>query len=221
MALLGDRAAFAPRARSGAHSARSGAGLAAEVKVGPDAEPVVVSTETLLRWFRDYQTSGLAALERQPRQDRGKPRALDAQTMAILLDLAADHPRWTVKAVVRFAKPRSFWARRSRSNPSTYRFLKDRRSKPAQPPAATTSRGIARSECRRCCGSPTRGMDRTYSGRIASSARATSSIAILDDASRAVMGGQFFLRDDVASLLVVLRQAILARGLPHRPHDRG
>jgi hypothetical protein len=41
-------------------------------------------------------------------------------------------------------------------------------------------------------------------------------IAILDDASRAVMAGRFCLRDDVANLIPIVREAILARGVPHR-----
>ncbi|MBI2320242.1 MAG: transposase family protein, partial [Betaproteobacteria bacterium] len=41
-------------------------------------------------------------------------------------------------------------------------------------------------------------------------------IAILDDASRAIMAGQFALADDVAALIPVLRQALLARGCPSR-----
>ncbi len=41
-------------------------------------------------------------------------------------------------------------------------------------------------------------------------------IAMMDDASRAIMSGQFGLRDDIAGLIPVLRAAVLARGLPLR-----
>ncbi|MEW6753158.1 MAG: DDE-type integrase/transposase/recombinase [Candidatus Latescibacterota bacterium] len=41
-------------------------------------------------------------------------------------------------------------------------------------------------------------------------------LAVMDDASRAVMGGAFALHDDVQALMPVLRDAVLARGLPHR-----
>jgi hypothetical protein len=41
-------------------------------------------------------------------------------------------------------------------------------------------------------------------------------IAIMDDASRAIMAGRFGLRDDIAYLIPVLRDAVLARGIPQR-----
>jgi transposase len=183
--------------------------LSAQVKLGPDGGPVVVSPETLLRWFRDYQTSGLAALERQPRQDRGKPRALEAQTMAILLDLAGDHPRWTVKAIRREAE--KLLGKAIPLKP-VYRFLKDRRSKPTGREDEPRHRPIGVPQVL-WLADTWHGPEVIGAHRLK---RKSYLIAILDDASRAVMAGQFFLRDDVASLLVVFRQAILARGLPHR-----
>ncbi|MEW6753157.1 MAG: helix-turn-helix domain-containing protein [Candidatus Latescibacterota bacterium] len=75
--------------------------LAAEIKAGRDGTPVLVSAETLLRWLRHYQQDGLAALDRQPRADRGRCRALDPDTVAALHELAALHPDWTVKALHR------------------------------------------------------------------------------------------------------------------------
>ncbi|MCI0656894.1 MAG: helix-turn-helix domain-containing protein, partial [Acidobacteria bacterium] len=73
--------------------------LAAQAKRGPDGEPLLVSTETILRWFRLYQAEGLGGLENQIRSDRGRPRALDAETRTVLLDLAALNGDWTIKAI--------------------------------------------------------------------------------------------------------------------------
>jgi transposase InsO family protein len=41
-------------------------------------------------------------------------------------------------------------------------------------------------------------------------------IVVLDDASRAVMGAAFTLADNVQGLMPILREGLLARGLPHR-----
>ena len=41
-------------------------------------------------------------------------------------------------------------------------------------------------------------------------------IVVFDDASRTVMASAFTLRDNIAALMPVLRDAVLARGLPHR-----
>ena len=46
--------------------------------------------------------------------------------------------------------------------------------------------------------------------------RKTYLLAVLDDASRALMAARFALRDTIAAFLPVLREAVLARGLPSR-----
>lgn len=182
--------------------------LAAQVKTGPHGEPVMVSIETLLRWFRNYQQAGLDGLERDVRADQGRSRALDATTVALLLDLAADHPDWTIKAIHREAQKQSGKALPIKA---VYRLLKGHGRAMAQV-----------SEHRhRPVGVPqVLWLADTWYGPLVygphRAARKTYLLAFLDDASRAVMAGQFFFRDDVASLMTVFRQALLARGVPNQ-----
>lgn len=181
--------------------------LAAEVKNSPDGAPVFLSADTLLRWLRRYQTDGLGALENQPRSDRGCSRALDPDTVAKLLELAGEHPAWTIKAVHR--RIQLDLARPVPLKP-VYRLLKGRRR-------------LAPKEAfrRRPAGVPQvlwladtmHGPEVYGPGRTK---RKCFLIALLDDASRAVMAGAFSLRDNVLALMPVLREALLARGLPHR-----
>ena len=181
--------------------------LAAEVKHGPDGAPVLVSVETLLRWFRHYQQDGLQALENRPRSDRGCCRALESDTVDHLLALADKEPTWTVKAL-----HRQLQRDLGRALPlkPVYRLLKGRKRVAAtdavrrRPPGlpqvlwlADTMHGPAVYEPRR-------------------KKRKSFLLAVFDDASRAVMASAFTLRDNVAALMPVLRDAVLARGLPHR-----
>jgi transposase len=180
--------------------------LAAQVKFGPDAEPVMVSAETILRWYREYQQSGLDGLERQDRCDRGRSRALDDAAAALLLDLSAEHADWTIKAVHREAQK---LLGKALPIKALYRLLR--------------GHGKARTEVPQHRARPL-GVPQvlwlvdTWHGPIVTGpGRATHKsylLVFLDDASRAVMAGQFFLRDDVPSLMTVFRQALLSRGAP-------
>ena len=181
--------------------------LAAEVKQGPDGVPLFVSAETLLRWLRRYQQGGLDALANQRRSDHGCSRSLDESTVARLLELAAEQPAWTVKAIHRRLQ-------RELGKPvplkPVYRLLKGRKRLAAneafrkRPPGIPQVLWLADTMHGPQVYGPRRKKRRSYL------------IAILDDASRAVMAAAFALSDSVQALMPVLRQAILARGLPHR-----
>lgn len=181
--------------------------LAAEVKHGPDGDPVLVSAETLLRWFRRYQHGGLEALENRPRRDRGRCRALDPDTVAKLLALADEHPEWTVKAL-----HRQLQRDLGRALPlkPVYRLLKGRQRATAtdamrrRPPGVPQVLWLADTMHGPALFGPRRKKRKSFL------------LVVFDDASRAVMASAFTLRDNIAALMPVLRDALLARGLPHR-----
>ncbi|MBI2176971.1 MAG: DDE-type integrase/transposase/recombinase [Candidatus Tectomicrobia bacterium] len=181
--------------------------LALEVKTSPDGAPAFLSAETLLRWLGRYRKGGLAALENQTRSDHGRSRAIDPDTVAKLFELAAEHPAWTLKAVHR--RLQLDLARPVPLKP-IYRLFKGRkRLEPAEafrrrPPGVPQVLWLA---------DTMHGPEVYGPGR---KKRKSFLIAFLDDASRAVMAGAFSLRDNVLALMPVLREAILARGLPHR-----
>lgn len=181
--------------------------LAAEIKRSPDGEPALVAPGTLLRWLRRYQLGGLDALENQTRSDRGSSRALSPNVVNRLLELADEHPEWTVKAIHRRLQQEL-----GRAVPikPVYRLLKGRkRSAPAE------------AHRRRPVGVPqnlwladTMHGPAVYGPRRRK--RKSFLIALLDDASRLVVAGAFTLSDSTEALMPVLREGLLARGLPHR-----
>lgn len=181
--------------------------LAAEVKNGPDGEPVLVSTETLLRWLRRYQTGGLDALRNQTRSDRGRSRALDEKTVSRLLQLSDEHPDWTIKAIHRYLQRE--WGKALPLKP-VYRLLKGRKRETAteafrkRPPGVPQVLWLADTMHGPEVYGPRRKKRKSYL------------IAILDDASRIITAAAFTLSDNVQALMPVLREGILSRGLPHR-----
>lgn len=187
--------------------------LALEPKLGPNGVPVALSADTLLRWYRQYRTEGLSGLERRPRKDRGSRKALPEETHENLLALAEAHPEWTVRTILREAE-RHLGRRVSTS--AAYRLLVGHRRRGARSRAGATGKTPPRP-----IGVPqTLWLADTMHGPSVWGPRRTRRkaylIAIMDDASRAIMAGRFTTHDDIAGLIPVLREAILARGCPSR-----
>jgi transposase len=182
--------------------------LAAEPKLGLDGAPAALSSETILRWLRRYRAGGLAGLERAPRADRGARRALAPETLALLLTLAEQHPDWTVRAIHRDAEKQ---LGRPVSLKAVYRVLVGHRRR-AHPPTPAPRREVGVPQ--------TLWLADTMHGPFVYGARREKRksylIAFMDDASRAIMAARFAVSDDVAALIPILREALLARGCPSR-----
>lgn len=182
--------------------------LALEPKVGPDGTPTALSAETILRWYARYRATGLAGLEKKPRKDRGSRRALGEEILTLLLALADEHPEWTARAIHREAEKR---LGRPISLKATYRLLAGHRRRHHPPePARRREVGIPQ----------TLWLADTMHGPFVYGPRRAKRkgylLAFMDDASRAIMAARFALSDDVAALIPILREALLARGCPSR-----
>lgn len=182
--------------------------LAAEPKLGPDGQPQALSSETILRWLRRYRTAGFAGLEKSPRKDRGARRALGEDALAQLLALADEHPTWTVHMIHGVAERQ---LGRAISLKATYRLLAGHRRR-ARPLEAARRRDVGVPQTLWLA-------DTMHGPHVLGPRRVTRKsylIAFMDDASRAIMAARFTTSDDVAGLIPILREAILARGCPSR-----
>lgn len=181
--------------------------IAQDVLRGLDGDPATVSPDTILRWYRAYRLHGLEGLEDEPRRDRGRSRALDDAAQETLLALLEEHPDWTTKLLHREAQRR---LGRALSIKAAYRLLKGRRPSPTPDSHPRREPGLPQ----------TLWVADTMHGPTIIDAkrrkRKAYLLAILDDASRALMAARFATRDDIAAFLPVLREAVLARGLPSR-----
>lgn len=181
--------------------------IADDVVRGLDGEAATVSADTVLRWYRAYRLHGLEGLEDEPRKDRGHSRALDDEAQETLLAVMEEHSGWTTKLIHREAQRR---LGRPLSIKAVYRFLKGRRAPavpdahPRREPGLPQTLWIA---------------DTMHGPQVVDEKRRKRKsylLAILDDASRALMAARFATRDDITAFLPMLREAVLARGLPSR-----
>ena len=204
-----------------------------------------VSVDTLLDWTMRYRRNGLSALTPQPRQDRGKLRALTPETAALVERLKRENPSRTGTALlsqlaltfdavqpkvppfgdaVQPKVPPSGDAVQpsriqTKVSPSTlYRFLRSHGLTERQ---LLLDKGAANTH-------------KKYEAEFANQIWQSGMLfgpwvqrsgggklqvflqATLDDASRLIPHGQFYANQGLDSFLHCLRQAIAARGVPKR-----
>ena len=172
------------------------------------------SVQTIRHGIKKYPDGKVTGLERKPRRDRGKPRSLSLTTIEILLAINRQHPKFSVRKVIREAK-------RHPDLP------------PAESLPRTTVHRLLREEGLMTVAEPTPLVDRRrfnyeYANELWLSdvmhgpkirdrhrrRRKTYLTAILDDATRFVVFAEFHGNEKAETLLQVLKQAIQRKGIP-------
>ncbi len=182
----------------------------------PFSEKTHISRGTILRWMKLYRESGgkLESLCIQDRSDQGKSRAMDQETSLALISLRKEFPGATVPFLIEeMGKRKLVSPGVTLSLTTVYRFLhrhdlmeltrpvpEDRRKFEAELPNDLWQ------------------VDCMHGPRVEHEAkrRKTYLIAFMDDHSRLVPHGEFFLSESVKSFLMALEGALLTRGLPRK-----
>ncbi|HMI36540.1 MAG TPA: DDE-type integrase/transposase/recombinase [Steroidobacteraceae bacterium] len=177
------------------------------------------SPATIEDWLYRYQRGQFAALQNQPRCDRGKKRALDPAALAALLNLRREHPLLTVKALTEELVRQGVLERGTFSASTLHRRLAEA--------------GLDRQSLRAgsgLVGGPTKAFelplpnllwmaDCMHGPSIKTEGDATQRaflFALIDDCSRLCVHGQFYAYERLEGFLDTLRQAVQTRGLPDK-----
>jgi putative transposase len=182
----------------------------------PFSEKTSISRSTLLRWVKLYRESGgkLESLCTQDRSDQGTSRSMDEETASALIALRREYPKATVPRLIGMMSKRRLVSPGTNLTQSTvYRFLHRRDLMALTRPVpedrrkfeAETPNDLWQVDCMH-------GPRVEYEGKR----RKTYLIAFIDDHSRLVPHGEFFLSESVKSFLIALEGALLKRGLPRK-----
>lgn len=182
----------------------------------PFSNKTRISRSTVLRWMRLYKNSNgrLESLYPAARSDRGKSRALDQDTALALVELRRQMPKATVKQLIEQMHQRGLVGPDTRLSASTvYRFLRrhgligsaagvpvDRRKFEAELPNDLWQSDVMHGP----------------RVKVAGKQRKTYLVAIIDDHSRLITHGQFYLSEKLSCYLDCLEHALLRRGLPRK-----
>ncbi|MBW2338121.1 MAG: DDE-type integrase/transposase/recombinase [Deltaproteobacteria bacterium] len=182
----------------------------------PFSEKTSLSIGTINRWCRLYKDSNgdLKSLHPQDRCDQGKSRAMDEDTCLSLIELKLETPALTVPQLIEQMN------RQNRVNPgivlnnsTVYRFLHqqnlihlqikrpvDRRKFEAELPNDLWQSDVMH------------GPKVDVNGKM----RKSYLIAVIDDHSRLITHGQFYLSEALRSYLQAFENALAKRGLPRK-----
>ena len=180
----------------------------------PEPDGTYYSYRTLETWWYNYARSGYLGLSgKSGRADAGKSRSIDEETGVWILEKIQENPRMPLQVLYRH------WQQQGHALPSLsslYRYLKtkgyDRRSLRAGRLESAPQKAFEAPAPNDlwmvdfACG-PTL---RSAEGKVI----ATQLCVIIDDHSRLITYGAYYLAGDTASFLDCLKQAVLRRGLP-------
>lgn len=178
---------------------------------------------TIEDWYYAYKRGKFAALQNQPRSDKGQNKALDPAAVEALCQLRRAHPTMTVKALSAELLRQGVLTAGTFSDSTLQRRLAE----------AGLDRQSLRAGSGLIGGGPTKAFelplpnllwmaDCMHGPALKSEGRApvpvqrTFLFALVDDCSRLCVHGQFYPQERLYGFLDTVRQAIQTRGLPDK-----
>ena len=181
--------------------------------VQPSGDHIILSAETIRKWLYRYLKTGLPGLEGKTRSDKGKhdiPETISSEMVA----LRSEHPRWTLARLIRQLAQEGLWNGRKPSRSALYRFAKAhnlQRDSHIYPDEVT--RPFAFDHFGQLWVADFLHGPRLYHGR---KKKKTYLHVILDDSSRFIVAGRFYLTESVEPLIYDFMGAVRRFGLPQR-----
>mgnify|MGYP002408655801 CR=1 FL=1 len=176
----------------------------------PGKGPRELSPKTIRQWLYAYQRYGIDGLKRKPRNDKGASRALTSDVSRAIQEFQQLFPQKTVTALYEELLAGGFLGSPPVSLSTVGRYLK----KIPLPSEPEIERKRFVFEFANDCWQ-TDALSGPYL-TIDGKKKATYLIAFLDDASRLLVHGEFFFEENSKNLQIVLKKAILKRGIPKR-----
>ena len=170
----------------------------------------------MIAWYSRYQKHGVTVMENKPRSDKGKIRKVPLEDVAEAVQkaLAKAHGKTPRPSLLYRLCIEEGLLTRSQIAPNTFRrIVKQYELLKPDPECANKVRlAFAKAHANDMWQA-----DTLYGPYVQSSGSPvqTRLIAFLDDASRVCCHGQFFLAENVDTLIESLRAAFYKRGVPH------
>ncbi len=179
----------------------------------PHSNKTRISQSTIRRWIRIYRHSGskLESLYPKERSDQGASRSIDEETGLSLLQLRAQLPAATVPVLVKEMKKRHPGSCLPLT--TAYRFLKNHGSAIGRRATPEDRRKFEAELPNDIWQS-----DVMHGPRVVVNDKKRKSylIAFIDDHSRLICHGRFYLSENLASFMNAFEKALLKRGLPRK-----
>lgn len=179
--------------------------------LAPDGSVKHFAPQTIERWYRSYKKGGFDALIPTGRVDQGLPRKLDAELQEQIKYLKSNYPRMSAAAIHRQLRDNGSIKAGSVSESTVNRYV----NQLALEMKTTTNRDMRRYERPHInevwCGDSSVG---PYLKTSDGKKHKVYIIALIDDASRFIVGIDVFFNDNFVNLMSVMKSAVAKYGRP-------
>lgn len=185
--------------------------VAAKEYTLPSGEKATFSVHTIKHWYHQYCIYGFDALCRNhDRNDAGISRKLSESAIYRIVELKQQLPHITGKAIYQKLIAEGTIKAKEVSITTVYRYLKLHNLKSLSTVERKAFEMEHSNDCWQC--------DTSHGPTIKINGKKeqTYLIQIIDDASRLIVGSQFFLNDNALNFQTVLKQAIKTYGIPKK-----
>jgi len=181
--------------------------------VHPNGSHITLSAETIRKWLYRYIGGGLPALTGQTRSDKGKHQIPDNIAYA-MVTIRKEHPRWTIARIIKELGQTGKWKGQKPSRSSIYRFAKahNLQRDPHIHPEVNV-RPFAFDHFGQLWVADFLHGPKLFKDR---KKQKTYLHVILDDSSRFIVHGGFYLTESVEPLIYDLMGAVRRFGIPQR-----
>lgn len=177
----------------------------------PDGSLRHYATSTIAKWYELYVKNGFDSLQPSGRSDEGKPRKLDDALQEQILYLKEHYPRMSAAAIYKQLQHNDSIRMGELSESTVLRFI----NRLAMEKKFTNNQDMRRYERPHInevwCGDSSVG---PYLKTPDGKKHRVYVIALIDDASRMVVGIDAFFNDTFAGLMSVLKSAVSKYGVP-------
>ena len=182
----------------------------------PYSNRTSIGRSTIGDWIKSYQNGGsrLEALYPRERADRGKSRSIDEQTATNLICVRSELPKATIETLITVMTQRQLISPGTRLNATNvWRFLHHNGLMPE-----SQSPGVDRRKYEAELPNDIWQSDVMHGPRVLVNERRRKAylIAFIDDHSRLVPFGGFYLSENLAVFLDAFEKALVKRGLPRK-----
>jgi len=183
----------------------------------PGTRRTRVAEETMRDWIQLYKEGGFDALKPKARKDLGSTRAIPQAVIDVLIDFKENHRDYSVAMVIDHVQKTNELARATALPLSTVHRVLSCAGVMARTPECPTSKDRRHFSFARAgelwMSDVMHGPSVFVSGRRKQKAYL---ICMIDDATRVVPFAAFALSEGTVAFLLVLRQALMRRGIPLR-----
>lgn len=179
--------------------------------MAPDGTTKHFAPTTIKKWYNHYNKGGFDALVPSSRADLGKPRKLDDELQEQIKYLKTNYPRMSAAAIYRQLRDNGSIRPDDLSESTVNRYLNSL----ALEMKTTTNQDMRRYERPHInevwCGDSSVG---PYLKTVDGKKHKVYIIALIDDASRFIVGIDIFFNDNFVNLMSVMKSAVAKYGRP-------